>query len=137
MKMNIWSSLFLIFNLIKSTISKVWSWLMSYKPLLTSSDVSEIIEEHLYQERKQNFMKKQTISIVNKTWSKNIQPSKEIANVVKSESPKMCNVSLGNTIEKIKFPDFPDVKDKMMNKDNISVVSSSTVCSTKGKRTLK
>lgn len=111
---------------------------MSYKPLLTSSDVSKIIEDHLYQERKENFMKnKQTVLNTNKPGAPIVQPLKDITNSAKNESPRMCNVSLGNTNEKIKFPDFPDVKDKMMNKENISIISSSSVCSSKGKKTLK
>ena len=108
---------------------------MSYKPLLTSSDVSKMIEDHLYQEKKENFINKQTY--VNKSKNQNDLSSYSITGSVRNESPKMCNVSLGNTIEKIKFTDFPDVKDKMISKDNMSVVSSSTVCSTKGKKTLK
>ena len=42
-----------------------------------------------------------------------------------------------NTMKKLDIPDFPEIKDKMTNREHSPLKSPSTLCSTKAKKTGK
>ena len=96
--------------------------------------MSKIIDTYLYNEKKENILGK-----TNKPKpliygrKPNVQPFDDITKSVYNESPvnRMCNVSLGGTIEKISIPDFPEIKDKMIDREHIYNKSPSSIASLK------
>lgn len=104
-------------------ISKIWSWIIERKTVLSSEDIRKIVDEHFY---------KQAIAKV-----ENSRVFRDITNIRRSDSIATSNFSLGNTTEKINVIDFPDIKDKIANRESSPIKSPSTIWSSKGKKSFK
>lgn len=81
--------------------------------MLSSEDIRKIVDEHFY---------KQAIAKV-----ENSRVFRDITNIRRSDSIATSNFSLGNTTEKINVIDFPDIKDKIANRESSPIKSPSTI----------
>lgn len=86
---------------------------MERKTVLSSEDVRNIVDEHFY---------KQAIAKV-----ENNRVFRDITNIRRNDSIATSNFSLGNTAEKINVLDFPDIKDKIANRESSPIKSPSTI----------
>lgn len=116
---------------------KVWTWMMENAPppsnaggkgqkTLTWTEVEKLIDARY----KLNSRSSKSLNASDpkpRVFGRkpNVQPLEDITKRMHNESvaSRMCNVSLGNTGEKIDFQNFPEIKDKMSDRDQICVKS--------------
>ena len=103
--------------------NKIWSWIIERKTVLSSEDIRRIVDEHYYKEAIDKIQQKQVL--------------RDITNIRRNDSIATSNFSLGNTIEKINVLDYPDIRDKIANRESSPIKSPSTIWSAKIKKLSK